>query len=70
MKIAVMGEIHQDGWEIFEKNNLKSVELTNFEENTLKKELSEVDAILLRTAKLSNNVLSFCNKIIYFISRP
>ena len=63
MKIAVMGEIHQDGWEIFEKNNLKSFELTNFEENTLKKELSEVDAILLRTAKLSNNVLSFCKKL-------
>ena len=63
MKIAVMGEIHQDGWEIFEKNNLKSVELTNFEENTLKKELSEVDAILLRTAKLSNNVLSFCKQL-------
>ena len=63
MKIAVMGEIHQDGWEIFEKNNLKSFELTNFEENTLKKELSEVDAILLRTAKLSNNVLSCCKKL-------
>ena len=63
MKIAVIGEIHQDGWEIFEKNNLKSFELTNFEENTLKKELSEVDAILLRTAKLSNNVLSFCKQL-------
>ena len=63
MKIAVMGEIHQDGWEIFEKNNLKSFELTNFEENTLKKELSEVDAILLRTANLSNNVLSCCKKL-------
>jgi hypothetical protein len=39
MKIAVMGEIHQDGWDIFEKNNLESFELTNFEENNLKKEL-------------------------------
>ncbi|MDC0625331.1 hydroxyacid dehydrogenase [Alphaproteobacteria bacterium] len=63
MKIAVMGEIHQDGWKIFEDNNLESFELLNFEENNLKKELSEVDAILLRTAKLSNDVLSYCKKL-------
>ena len=63
MKIGVMGEIHQDGWKIFEKNNLESFELLNFEESNLKKELSEVDAILLRTAKLSNDVLSFCKKL-------
>jgi D-3-phosphoglycerate dehydrogenase len=63
MKIAVMGEIHPDGWKIFEENNLESFELLNFEENNLKKELSEVDAILLRTARLSNDVLSYCNKL-------
>ena len=63
MKIAVMGEIHPDGWKIFEENNLESFELLNFEENNLKKELSEVDDILLRTARLSNDVLSYCNKL-------
>ena len=63
MKIAVMGEIHPDGWKIFEENNLESFELLNFEENNLKKELSGVDAILLRTARLSNDVLSYCNKL-------
>ena len=63
MKIAVMGEIHPDGWKIFEENNLESFELLNFEEHNLKKELSEVDAILLRTARLSNDVLSYCNKL-------
>jgi len=63
MKIAVMGEIHQDGWEIFKDNNLESFEILNFEENSLKKELSEVDAILLRTARLSNDVLSYCKKL-------
>ena len=63
MKIAVMGKIHPDGWKIFEENNLESFELLNFEENNLKKELSEVDAILLRTARLSNDVLSYCNKL-------
>ncbi|MDC0060603.1 hydroxyacid dehydrogenase, partial [Pelagibacteraceae bacterium] len=63
MKIAVMGEIHPDGWKIFEENNLESFELLNFEENNLKKELSEVDAILLRTARLSNDVLSCCKRL-------
>ena len=63
MKIAVMGEIHQDGWEIFKGNNLESFEILNFEENSLKKELSEVDAILLRTARLSNDVISCCKKL-------
>jgi len=63
MKIAIMGEIHQNGWEVFKDNNLESFEILNFEENNLKKELNEVDAILLRTAKLSNDVLSYCKKL-------
>ena len=63
MKIAVMGEIHQDGWKVFEDNNLESFEISNFEEDNLKRELNEVDAILLRTARLSNDVLSCCKKL-------
>ena len=63
MKIAVMGEIHQDGWKVFEDNNLESFEILNFEENNLKRELSEVAGILLRTARLSNNILSCCKKL-------
>ena len=63
MKIAVMGETHQEGWRVFEDNNLESFEILNFEENNVKKELNKVDAILLRTAKLSNDVLSFCKKL-------
>jgi D-3-phosphoglycerate dehydrogenase len=63
MKIAVLGEIHKDGWKVFENNKLESFELFNFEESNLKKELREVDAILLRTAKLSNDVISYCKKL-------
>ena len=63
MKIAVIGEIHEDGWKIFEDNNAECFELLNFEENKLKKELGEVDAILLRTAKLSKDVLANCKKL-------
>ena len=63
MKIAVLGEIHKDGWKVFENNKLESFELFNIEESSLKKELREVDAILLRTAKLSNDVISYCKKL-------
>ena len=63
MKIAIMGEIHQDGWNVLEINNLESFEILNFEENNLKKKLNEVDAVLLRTATLSNDVLSYCKKL-------
>ena len=63
MKIAVLGEIHQDGWKVFEENNFESFELLNFEEHYLKRELKEVDAILLRTARLNNDVISSCKKL-------
>ena len=63
MKIAVLGEIHQDGWKVLEENNFESFELLNFEEHNLKRELKEVDAILLRTARLNNDVISSCKKL-------
>jgi len=63
MKIAIMGEIHQDGWEVFRKIKADSFELLNFEEDKLKEQLRDVDGILLRTAKLSNDLLSHCKKL-------
>jgi len=63
MKIAIMGEIHQDGWEVFRKIKANSFELLNFEEDKLKEQLRDVDGILLRTAKLSNDFLSHCKKL-------
>ena len=63
MKIGIIGEIHSDGIKIIKNANFNYSEILNFEENNLKKELSEVDAILLRTARLSNDVLSCCKKL-------
>ena len=63
MKIAIMGEIHQDGWEVFRKIKANFFELLNFEEDKLKEQLRDVDGILLRTAKLSNDLLSHCKKL-------
>ena len=63
MKIAVIGNIHSDGWEVLKKAHFKSFEIFNFDENNLKKELENVDGILLRTANLSSNVLSGCHNL-------
>ena len=46
MKIAVMGNIHSDGWTVLEKARCESFEIFNFDENNLIKELKDVDGIL------------------------
>lgn len=58
MKIAVMGSVHSDGWEVLKKANLEPFEIINFDEKSLIKELKDVDGILLRTSKLTSNILS------------
>ena len=63
MKIAIMGSIHQDGIDKIKDNNFDYFEITNFETNSLINELQEVDAIILRTAELKENVLSYCKKL-------
>ena len=63
MKIAVIGEIHPSGWEIFKKVNFEAFEIKNFETNNLINELQNVDGILLRTSKLEEKVLSKCQKL-------
>ena len=68
MKIAVMGSVHPDGWEVLKKANFEPFEITNFDENNLTKELRDVDGILLRTSKLTSNILSKC-KYLKIISR-
>ncbi|MBT4952087.1 MAG: hydroxyacid dehydrogenase [Pelagibacteraceae bacterium] len=63
MKIAIMGEIHHEGLKTLQKVNFDYFEITNFEENNLIKQLKDVDGILLRTAKLDENILSRCNNL-------
>ena len=63
MKIAIMGSIHQDGIDKIKDNNFDYFEVTNFETNPLINELKDVDAIVLRTAELKENVLSHCKKL-------
>jgi D-3-phosphoglycerate dehydrogenase len=58
-----MGGIHNEGLKTLEKVNFDYFEITNFEENNLIKQLRDVDGILLRTAKLDENILSRCNNL-------
>ena len=63
MKIAVMGEIHSDGLKVLENNNLEYFEISDFEQNNLKKDLENVDGIIIRTANLNSEVLNCCKKL-------
>jgi len=64
MKIAIIGEIHTEGWKTLEKSNFNAFEIVNIEENNLKKELQDVDGIIIRAApNLTSNILKNCKKI-------
>ena len=64
MKIAIIGEMHSDGWETLKKSDFKPYAITNFSEDNLRKELSDTDGIILRTAaNLTSDVLKDCKNI-------
>lgn len=62
-KIAVIGEIHNDGLKILEDQDYKVLIITDFSEVNLINELKDVDAVALRTSNLGENVLKYCPKI-------
>ena len=64
MKIAIIGEIHTDGWETLEKSNFNAFEISNIEKDNLKKALEDVDGIIIRSApNLTSDILEDCRKI-------
>jgi D-3-phosphoglycerate dehydrogenase len=64
MKIAIIGEIHKDGWEMLEKSNFNAFEISNIEKDNLKKALEDVDGIIIRSApNLNSEILKDCRKI-------
>ena len=58
-----MGKIHSDGLKVINNANFQLIEVSNYEENNLQKELKNVDGILIRTANLNSKVLSHCNNL-------
>lgn len=63
MKAAILGLVHNDGLDFLKNKNFDILNIDNFEVSNLKKELSDVDAILLRTSKLTREILSECKKL-------
>ena len=66
MKIALMGSIHPDGLEIFKKKRVDTIDLINFDFPSLQKNLAEVDGIVIRTSKLTSDILSECKNLKIF----
>jgi len=62
-KVALMGKIHKDGLKILEDSQFNFIEITDYSYNNLSKELTDVDAIALRTAKLSQTILQECKSL-------
>tara|TARA_B110000438_G_scaffold301345_1_gene356000 strand:+ start:831 stop:1802 length:972 start_codon:yes stop_codon:yes gene_type:complete len=62
-KVAMMGEIHKDGWKILEQNNYDVFEIKNFTKENIIKQLQNVTAVGLRTATLKKDILMHCPDI-------
>ena len=62
-KIAMLGEIHEDGWKNLKNQNYDVCEITDFSKKNLIKELKNVNAVALRSAVLNEDVLMHCPKI-------
>ena len=63
MKIAILGTVHPKGLEFLKENELEIVEVTNFNNQNLQEELKFVDAILLRTSRLDQDILEHCKNL-------
>ena len=62
-KIALIGEMHPDGINILKNNEYEVVNITDFSNENLLKQLKDVDGIGLRTAQLNKQILSSCNSL-------
>ena len=60
MKIGLVGSIHELGWEVLRSQGHSIVEVTDVSANNLKKELTDVSGIVLRTAQMPNEVIDAC----------
>ena len=60
MKIAFIGEFHEIGINFAKEKKIECIETLNYEEESLVKILQDVDAIGVRTSKLTRNILKKC----------
>ena len=62
-KVAVVGQIHQAGWEVLKNAHYEVFEIKDFSQDNLKRELFDVDAVALRTTIIDESILKECPKI-------
>ena len=60
-KVALIGELHEEGLQILKDNKFSIINVNDYSDNNLIKILKDVDAIALRTAKLSETILQNCH---------
>jgi len=63
IKVATIGKLHEDGINILNKSNFEIINISDFSKNNLINHLSNVDAIAVRTAKLSQDILEKCKSL-------
>ena len=63
MKVAIVGTVHQKGLEFLKDNGFEVLEVSDFNNQSLKDDLKFVDGILLRTSKLGEDILSHCTNL-------
>ena len=56
MKIAILGNVHNDGWDVLRESGFECFEISNFDENNLKIQLADVHGVLLRTSNLNSKI--------------
>ena len=60
MKIAIVGAIHELGWEFLQSRGHTIIDISDTSISSLKKELVDVSGIVLRTARMPNEVIDAC----------
>jgi D-3-phosphoglycerate dehydrogenase len=60
MKIAIVGAIHELGWELLQSRGHTIIDISDTSISSLKKELADVSGIVLRTAQMPNEVIDAC----------
>ena len=63
MKVAIVGTVHEKGLEFLKDNGFEVLEVSDFNNKSLKDDLKFVDGILLRTSGLGEDILSHCNNL-------
>jgi len=62
-RIAMMGVIHNDGWDLLKQKNYDVFEIKDLSKESIIKNLKDVKAVGLRTATLDKEILECCPNI-------